>query len=750
MYRQEVRLEIVSVTTDLGATTGVARSLGRRTVVTGPNRTGKNRFINSIALSLTGGIDDYIGRGTAGASGKPVRTTTEIARYIGPGRDGLAASVTFDSGETASYALTKNRAGEVSRSSELPGVLRDRAGDPAWTLMPVREVHAKLAAGPDKAREFFLPHIVPAETLAASLATALTDVDRKRLIERGLTPPTTFDGVASLIGSATTNAADCASGADNALRTADQLAAITNQPNEAVIATAEAVAAAARDIYNQKLQAGFRMTAAPENLEAEIAALTAQAAGIAARWGGYTPGAYPPAPTIPPLEIAIGPTPPNIQAAQSWITGYGEPVAAVAALSTNGCCAACGNAVNGQALVQHWTSQVAVAKAELARISQEYQGKIAWYHNEVTRVTQEHTAACQVVQDRDTAYQVDLGIYQNIQSQIQAKQAARATLALSSPEDMDPTPLAEYEARAHAADQALAGIREAAATWASITASRERAALLSSTAAWWTDLRSRLKLWAEQLIQASLDDFTTRVARYLPESWGKLTIALENDTGSRTFRIGFNRDGHEVIPLCGGEWSAVVLAISATILDRIRPPYAILTLASDVGWHPNTLAEVMYALRECPWQVVIASCIVPPAVDGWTVLALDGNAESTTVGTPAFVPPQDPPKRRPRKPRASSGGGDGDTVGEGSEAPPGSGAAQAFQEPHDRLVAARAQKQGLLALGWDDRQINKMTVASLEMALNGSYTPQTHSVLADGSLFAVNPPTLDAFRTPRS
>lgn len=761
-------MEIVSATSDLGSTASITRPLGRRTIVCGENRKGKTKFINGIALALTGGLDDFLGRGTAGSSGKPVRTTTEIGRYIGPGRDGLAASVQFDSGETADYALAKSvRTGEMSRTHTIPGVLRDREGSPSWLLMPVREVHAKLAAGPDKARAFFLPYIVPVDVLASSLATALTDEDRRKLRERGLTPPTDFEGVMSLIASCDSNATDCATAADTARRGADQLAATINRPTEAAIAAAEAVAAAARSAYNVKLQSGFRMTASPEALEAEIAGLQHQATALASKWSGYAPGVFPPPLSIPTMEAAIGPVPPNIQAVQSWLADLGEPALALArrgAQAGSGCCATCGTAVNNAALVEYWTAQVTGARAELVRISSEWGARVAWYQNEVVQATNNHEVACAAVRDQDAAYRTDLGAYTVITQQLQAKQAARATLAISAPEDVDPTPLSDYERRTQAADQALAGLREAATTWAGIDQSRERAALLANTEVWWSDLRTRLKAWSEKLIRESLDDFAERVSRYLPKSWGRLMIALENDTGSRTFRIGFDRGGHEVIALCGAEWAAVVLAIAAVILDRDRPPYSVLTLVSDMGWAPDVLGEVMYALRDCPWQIVIASCVMPPAVDGWDILTLDGVTPKYNGGTPVSegAGAVEPAPRKPRTPRAPRGAktavvgaAEGASAQEGDAAPAtiGVSGAQAGQTDHQQttedLIKTRSQFHALLALGWEQRMITRMSPASLEEASNNGYTPQTHSVLADGSLYAVNPPSLDAFRSPR-
>ena len=129
---------------------GVDATLGTRTIITGPNGSGKTSIQNAIELALTGSASDVEGRAV-------VRKGDMLAK-LGPPGEGVTTVATLEDGRAARWSITPNRKGGYFEPSHQPlGGVR--------VVFPVQEVREVLTGSPDSLRMWLMSRVGANATL---------------------------------------------------------------------------------------------------------------------------------------------------------------------------------------------------------------------------------------------------------------------------------------------------------------------------------------------------------------------------------------------------------------------------------------------------------------------------------------------------------------------------------------------------------------------------------------------------------
>ena len=129
---------------------GVDATLGKRTIITGPNGSGKTSIQNAIELALTGSASDIEGRAV-------VRKGDMLAK-LGPPGEGVTTVATLEDGRAARWSITPNRKGGYFEPSHQPlGGVR--------VVFPVQEVREVLTGSPDSLRMWLMSRVGANATL---------------------------------------------------------------------------------------------------------------------------------------------------------------------------------------------------------------------------------------------------------------------------------------------------------------------------------------------------------------------------------------------------------------------------------------------------------------------------------------------------------------------------------------------------------------------------------------------------------
>ena len=192
---------------------------------------------------------------------------------------------------------------------------------------------------------------------------------------------------------------------------------------------------------------------------------------------------------------------------------------------------------------------------------------------------------------------------------------------------------------------------------------------------WWGGWRDTLEAARWNLLETGVAAFVQRVQAYLPPEI-QFTIPVAKEEGQLLFKLAKrDADGYVHTNICGAERSLILCAVACTCLDLLpvaeRPRAPIIMLDEERSIDPDRLVWLMKALSPTRYQVVCASIVAPAAqVPGWTVLHLTsmtaGDSPAPTKGKrggPRGRPSKKELEREAAKQRAElflgSGGGSG-------------------------------------------------------------------------------------------
>lgn len=124
------------------AKVGADVTLGPKTLIIGPNGTGKSTIINAVELALTSRVSDVAGRTDVGREADVMQ--------LAPRGDALFAEIAFDDGTAATYVVEGTTAKAKKAQVERPDALVHDE------ILPIRTLREALLGSPATARKYLL------------------------------------------------------------------------------------------------------------------------------------------------------------------------------------------------------------------------------------------------------------------------------------------------------------------------------------------------------------------------------------------------------------------------------------------------------------------------------------------------------------------------------------------------------------------------------------------------------------------
>lgn len=575
--------------------TGCRANLGPKTVIVGPNGTGKSTVANSIELCLTGTVSDLVGR-------------REVAQEVGlmalaPSKKiGLAARARLSDGREVSWKVGgKTKKGVHTFPSDIV--------NPA-TALPLRPVYSAVLGNAETARKFFMQYAVGAvgdADVLARIPGALHALYKRAT----LTTPgdlSAVDRLLSALEASKKSGRDAATAAKAAEGSADTTASgLAPLPTEAeetgLRDTLRAAEAARTALHTQATQRETLAGAVAEHAEitdklklAEHAYLTAKQDADAAAHA-----------------LASAPVPqaadPNVQAFRTVLAMH-----AARGLAACECCGRMG--VNGPYDSAYWQDRLAGLDAFLASqatAAQAYEAlKIA--------VT---TTAMRAEQ----AYNEGKALYARLT-------AINDVLGAHVVEAPSAEAIAAADAQVTSLTEKLRAVDSLKAAWAVASRARDTVVEAKRVAQEWKDLTEACTAAVAALLDGGVTTFVTRVQAALP-STDKYDLTLR-DGDRAVFQFGLHKEGVLRTALSGAEWSRVMAAMAAACAPR--PDHVSVVIPEERAFDSMTLSLVLAAFSTLDSQVVVTTPVMPTTVaPGWLLLSTI-NGDHTNGSDPVTAP----------------------------------------------------------------------------------------------------------------
>lgn len=566
-------IEKICTTVHLGEGRPEEIGLYPKTLVVGPTGAGKTRIVTSIALLLTGAADDVLGRDEVGSPG-------DLILLAPPDRDL----------EVRGWWTDKATVGlEVKRKAGGGTTVKQHDGGPCngheWTH-PVRKVSELLALSPAEARKAFLPFIVG----------DVTGVIGRMLPSQFVTDPRAprIESVGDLVRAldlAKTRMREESNKIKANEDLSDKLAgALAPPPSEDQLRFAVEAEDAARR-YVEQLRAARLAAQSSADRVNEYNAIAQEYTSLEAAVADLERVAKPPtADHMPLLEAAATvlteATKLNLDKCPMCLSVVGAPHLHTRKAAVEG-------VVNGtRAETAAWREAQAKVKAGRARMEQ-------------LRARAE-------------------GLAQTVQGS--------AGVVVTDEE------IAQAEQQYQGYHAVVMQARNLRGQWETVQRAREVIAQARNEQSWWESFHTELTKVRDRLLEEGRAVFEAQIGAWLPKGLG-VRVMLETPEGKETFRLALvkkaEKDGGPEMTTfspSGGQRAALLLATAVVCLKHLPEhvqKYAVVMLDEERGMDPAFLAEVMRALRNVPYQIVLTS-LHPPrgkAAAGWTVMDL-GKAES--------------------------------------------------------------------------------------------------------------------------
>lgn len=576
---------------------GIDYELGPKTLIIGPNGTGKSTITRSVELALTGVASDIAGR-------DEVAKAIELLTLATPGK-GLIAQALLSDGTEAKFELqriVKSRGAKVSTSAVDP-VRPKSVGD---RVLPLRALKEAVLGKPETARKFFLSHTVREITrgdVLSRLPEQLKPLYEQAVNSSGiLASRPEIDKLLSALEFASKKAGDSTREANAAQKVTAQLGqGLPPPPTEADYAAAGASLASARAALEAAVT-GYQQQAAASDAQRRVAELEAQLTAAVEKHAAAeawlstveeAAKALPPLPSLPDWQEKV--------------------MAAVLAMDEAKAdkCYACGGA--GDRL----HARAEMVRAELATTEE---------------LRRKHARKDEML----------AGARFEVSNWASSARGARATLdalkeALPQPSAGAPALTIEQAREAvQVAETRLRDMDAAKAAWESTKRARDGSVTASSEASKWDLLTTACGEVVRDLLDGGVAAFNARVQAYLPQS-DRFGLRLR-DGGREVCQFGLWRGEALSTALSGAEWARVTAALAAVCGPTSEDQLAVIR-PEERAFDPQTLAEVLAALGKVPQQVLLESPIAPISVPpGWRVI------ETRPTAAPKPVLPPLPPE----------------------------------------------------------------------------------------------------------
>lgn len=587
-------------------------TLGPKTLVVARNGRGKTRLSHALRLALTNTTDDLLGRNM-------VKDRGLLATLIAKGAASVGVKAVFQSGEEASWSLTREADGTLKTPQHRCGL------DPE-TVLPLRGIRALLVGDESAARATLLSWIGGSATEMDVLAYIPAHLHESFRAKAAAIPGSPVDKLALVADAARLRALEIERDAAARDALVDHLGQSMAQgrPSAESLEAAQGLVAQ----WTTALASASAYEAQPPQVELpteDVAAMQAavtEAEGALGYWRDAADAARRAAEDA--IREAQRAAVQNAQAAQATQTLLSSLVATLAA-SEDGTCRACGSAYGPEHIharhawfVGQIAFNVGAPPAVPAAVSDDGVASTAMATARAADANAE--GWLRVLHDRQQAL-----------ADVHRRGEAAMRPRLPHPG----VSAAEARVALDHARVTLDQLTRAHAAWEQVTAARDAAAALRSEKPQQEELAAACARASFDLLQALSAEFESKVQAYMPED---LRFSLQLRDGDRNVcRVlvngnaalsGVQRDAVSValamvVAALGG--GAVTAGKKAKKGAASMPSRYTLIIPEDRDRDEVTLGELMRAWSPYPGQVVLEATRRPrgklPA--GWTVIDLD-------------------------------------------------------------------------------------------------------------------------------
>jgi hypothetical protein len=577
---------------------GVRAALSMKTLIVGPNGTGKSAVANTIELALTGKVSDLVGRREVAAEA--------LLQSLAPNRKGeLLARAAFSDGREAVW-----RAGGKSKKAK--HVYPEAILDPASAL-PLRPVYDAIMGDVNTARKFFLQYAVGAVTDAdvmKRIPESLHPYYRRATLAGTLSTSTAVDRLLAALDHAkkmARSASDQAKAAETAAsQTTQGLSPLPTEAEEKALRDAEKAAEKHLDGLKQALTKRDAVAAAlteRDSLWAQVQA--AEQAYLAAKGEAARLAA----------ALAQMPVPPG---ADPMVVSLRQTIEAHLQARKSECLC-CGAPLNVALDMQTVVTPAEVWSGRLQMLDQ--------YLAQQQQAVHAYTNAKAEVNAAQIREQQALAAGKDVYGRYEATSNLLAGAGTIDP----PTPeaLAQAEAALSVAREALRAVDVLKASWATASKARDGVNEAQKDAAEWKNLQNACSEAIVSLLDGGVTNFAARVQSYLP-SYDKFHIALR-EGDKAVFQFGLTKSNVLFTALSGAEWARVTAAMANAC--RASQEKVAVVIPEERAFDAVTLAFVLEAFTSMDTQVVFTTPVAPHTLPaGWTVI--DTASEQHRTGTP--------------------------------------------------------------------------------------------------------------------
>jgi energy-coupling factor transporter ATP-binding protein EcfA2 len=577
---------------------GVACELGPKTLLTGKSGSGKSAVINAVELLVSGTASDIAGRVVV----KKGLDLLALAPKVAKGTTLFAEGV-LDSNEKLKFVIETNKQGGAKAAShDYPSIHVNPD-----LVLPLRGVRDALVGGPDTTREFFLPWVggeVRIEDVVARIPEPLRELFGK-LADEDKLAKTPVEKLISVESAASAKARSNSVAAKASEAVADEVGkGLPPPPTDAAYAERKSLEMNLRAQLegiiagNARLQAAGASQSTIGSLEAALldaqskrTQIVMQASDLQAQiqQADQTIAALPPMPQMTPAKQAIRDL---LAYLVQTLTAQGQA----------GCeCPLCGN----QAALQTISERVAfLAKVDADRAQQHAQAT-QWtqYRNQLQSQLQFVTGQAPGIDARIA----------ELEGQVAQARGALSQATGGAMQLVDPEPVRAQLAQV---DQEVKAMETLRTQWAQARKAVSVSVEVQQSGGDFKLLAEACSKAIEQLVDAGRVTFVTQVQQYLPST--DLFDLQMRDGKREVCRAGLMKDGNLHTALSGAEWSRVTGALAASCAPKSG---LAVVIPEERAFDPKTLGEVMEAFLKIPYQVILASPILPASMPaGWVVI----------------------------------------------------------------------------------------------------------------------------------
>lgn len=550
---------------------GCIADLSPRTVIYGPNSSGKTTLIQSILLAACGFVTDMEGRDI-------VKSNTALARLFTKGEEMRAmvqVSATgegehFDTLHTWKMEPGKTR-GYKKPVQSVVDVNGAKVKDSPEFLFPVQSIAKMLGGSPDAVASWLANQVLgepTLENLLASIPPALRE-DTETIAKR----EKCFDAL-ELGGTCAKQASILRREATTAEKTAEKM--LEGVPTPLLQAQKDEIKAAISTLGQQLRPQSFVTTQEmpPGSLSpAEHEGLVQQRHALREELDNIS-NAIENIPFDPKAQSALNQVKKLKELVTQQVAGFGVET-----------CMVCRQ--GGEAEITAQVHAIVAAEGQLSPL-----------------IEKEKEIAALSARSNELAGalgQVELGLQRPVYE--------------PPPEEPEPEPVDESGLRGQISElqQKLAADGAAVQAWANAEAIEIQTAQTRAKADRLAQIGKALKKAGKKKVEQKVASFSDEVTSFLP---GTEEFGVDLQSG----RVGIVRDDTLHSALGGAEESRVHMAIAAH--QELDGSTVSVLIPPDRGWDATTLQSTMEALSACSSQVLIMSTVKPEPVEGWQILDL--------------------------------------------------------------------------------------------------------------------------------